>query len=265
MTYNQLLLTLFIAITLGASTLVQAGDGGHNIIRVPAPVKVSIFPPQASPGEETPPLEEQPACTDGAMVVRNPVAGVDGIYRVATCGTNEFDAYVDMTTTNGPWVMIARWVQVPSDLRLYYRDIATMGSPVTGYTDDPINFPIIPSGLINTSSMVMTKSGNVGWTSRYGQWQQFSTFNSSHVFDRFGFPATTSNGTTVTLFHRFAGWSTNQTVDTAHFSLWTQWGNSGPCGGVGRSGSNKICLSLLRDIAHSDAASLKQVFLKANN
>ena len=51
---------------------------------------------------------------ESEYTILNAQDGVDGIYRVAGPDGEEFDAYCDMTTDGGHWILIARWAASPN-------------------------------------------------------------------------------------------------------------------------------------------------------
>lgn len=196
--------------------------------------------------------------TDTFTVV-NPVVGQSGIYTVKNQGST-FTAYVDMVTDGGKWVLAARWIN--SKTGVSFNDIVVHGKPLKTQTTDAVNFPAIPSGEINTAGQALVISGNASWQAKYGTWQEFSTFAPGTVLTNAGFPVRGSSGS-YTLYHSRAAWGSPQTMDQL-FTLWTVPNNTGPCGGAGVVGSNKMCVAISPGMGnHADLTSVKSLYLKA--
>lgn len=196
--------------------------------------------------------------TDTFTVI-NPVAGRNGIYTVKN-KTNTFSAYVDMTTDGGKWVLAARWVE--SSESVAFNNIVVKGNALKTQSIDPTNYPVIPSGNLNTSDRVLVVSGNASWQAKYGAWQEFATFAPNTVLNSSGFPVTSPSGN-FTLYHDRSAWNLPQTMDQT-FSMWTVPNNSGDCGGANRVGPNRMCVVMGPGYgSHADLTSVKSLYLKA--
>ena len=216
-----------------------------NIIRVMAPVQYVERDNHEAP--------------TNTFTVLNPVAGRSGIYTVKN-NANTFSAYVDMDTDGGKWVLAARWVE--SSVNVTFNDIVVKGNPLKTQTLDAANYPVIPSGNINTADQAMVVSGNASWQASYGTWQKFSTFAPGTVLTNAGFPASGPTGS-FSLYHSRSAWGLPQTMDQS-FSLWTVPSNSGPCGGANKAGPNRRCVVMAPGFgSHADLSTIKSLYLKA--
>jgi len=193
------------------------------------------------------------------FTVVKPVAGRNGIYTVKNKDST-FNAYVDMTTDGGKWVLAARWVD--SAVNVTFNDIVVKGMPLKTQTLDGSNYPVIPTGNINTSDKVLIVSGNASWQAAYGAWQEFSTFAPGTVLTNSGFPVKGPSGS-YTLYHGRAAWNLAQTMEQS-LQLWTVPNNSGPCGGANKVGPNRICVVMAPGFgSHADLSTIKSLYLKA--
>lgn len=196
------------------------------------------------------------------LKVVNPKPGVDGIYQIDAGVGGKFDAYVDMTSDGGHWILVAHWVSGAATR--YYSDVVTKGLPINSYTQNAGSYPVIPTGVQNTADRALFKSLNSTWRASYGDWQSFSTFSPGQVLPSEGFNALTSTGLTKPLFGSDAGWNNFYAVEASPFGLWTQRGNGGVCGGANVAGK-PVCPGLRPYYgAHFDWSSVKQLYLKAN-
>jgi len=216
--------------------------------------------------QSTPRTETQTATgtqpLNRSLAIINPVPGVNGIYSISNGNGGSYQAYVDMTTNGGYWILLDRWVNsIPTKTM---GQVAFKGMATSGSTDDA-NYPVIPNGTINTSSQVLFVPGHSGWIASYGAWQTFNTFAQGTVIGSAGFAITTPNGAS-TLYGQSAGWQ-GTTSSGSIFGLWTQWGNGGSCGGDGRVGSNKMCVIAQTQTAnnHYDISFVKHLYLRATN
>lgn len=192
------------------------------------------------------------------FTVLNAVAGRDGIYQVKS-GSDTFNAYVNMTTKGGKWVLVARWRSL---IGASFNNVVVKGQPIKGVTNDPVNYPIIPSGTINSSDKVLILNGNPNWIQTYGAWQQFETLPSGTNLNYKGIPAVGPSGS-FEFYHHGSAWNTTQTM-SASFGLWTVPSRNGDCGGAGRSGPNPICPILATGYSqHGDSTNEKWLYLKA--
>lgn len=201
------------------------------------------------------------------MKVLNAVPGVNGIYTIDAGSQGTFNAYVDMTTDGGYWILVANWTAALPNAASgrTHKQINVKGQPISGYTSNPTTYPIIKDGIINTSSYGLFKHGNTTWKNTYGDWQVMETVDSTFVYGINGFPVRTSTGATKTMWHKGAGWtSTESAMITDYFGFNMRWGNSGPCGGSGNKGSN-VCPYLYTSYPyHFDFSTNKQFYLKAS-
>lgn len=208
--------------------------------------------------------KEQPT---NYMKVLNAVPGVNGIYTIDAGSQGTFNAYVDMKTDGGYWILVANWTSaLPSAASARrHKQINVKGQPISGYTSNPTTYPIIKDGIINTSSYGLLKHGNTTWKNTYGDWQVMETVDSSFVYGVNGFPVRTSTGATKTMWHKGAGWAkTESALSTDNFGFNMRWGSSGPCGGDGVPGGN-VCPYLYTSYPyHFDYSTLKQFYLKAS-
>jgi hypothetical protein len=221
--------------------------------------------------QDTPRSETQSVigtkATTRAMSIVNPVAGVSGIYSINDGSGGAYKAYVDMKTNGGNWILLSRWSTVQPTSRLFAQ-ILWQGQATSGWTNDPTNYPVIPNGVINNSSQLMFIPGHPDWIAKYGGWMTINTFSgpTSASIDAAGFNANTPNGV-VKMYGYQAGWSIVSNGGSP-FGLWTQFGNSGPCGGAGIVASTKMCMISNIDPSvnnHFDYTYLKQMYLKATN
>lgn len=196
--------------------------------------------------------------------IQNPVPGVNGIYQVKDTATNKtFNAYVNMTYDGGYWVLAAYWV-VPTEMVRTNNQLLYRGSALATYSKNPSTYPVIPSGMINTSARALLRSENSSWISTFGQWQSFETMAAGATAPHYN--ASTSIGNKIIYTHA-AGWpSTSNTNITSSnpFGFWTTYGNGGPCGGENRVGTNKMCVMASTGYSpHGDSTSNKFFYLKA--
>lgn len=235
---------------VAALLITSTSSHAANIIRSQAPITIGTK-----------------GSTAGMSIV-NPVAGRSGIYSINDGNGGTYPAYVDMNTNGGYWILLARWSRIMPAGEKTFAQIAWQGQPLSGWTDDTANYPSIPSGVINSSSQLMFVPGHPSWISRYGTWQSFSTFSGpiTTKIDASGIPVNTSKGAD-TLYGFRAGWKIVSDGGSP-FGLWTQYGNSGACGGAGIVGKTKMCLRGAYESqinSHFDYTYLKQLYLKATN
>jgi hypothetical protein len=192
------------------------------------------------------------------LTVLNAIAGRDGIYQVKS-GTTTFNAYVNMTTNGGKWVLVARWTSL---VNASFNNVVVKGQPIKGVTNDAANYPIIPSGTLNSSDKAMIVNGNPTWTQTYGAWQQFETLPAGTNLNYKGIPAVSPMGSYL-FYHPDSAWDTIQDMTTP-FGLWTTTSRGGPCGGSGSPGNYKICPALGTGYGqHADSTNEKRLYLKA--
>lgn len=202
-----------------------------------------------------------PSVPGNYLRVVNPVPGKSGIYQVDTGDTGIINAYVNMEIQGGPWILVAKWKAPLTEVILASEVIAKGGTFRTA-TDDPQNYPVIPDGVVNASASGLFISSNSMWSSSYGAWQQFELFPPSYVFTGTGFPVLTPNGPT-TMYSYDVAWGRTLGLTETAFNLWPVPDSSGPCGGPGYGGSNRICPILAKLITgHFDWSSDKMLFVK---
>jgi hypothetical protein len=195
--------------------------------------------------------------TSGFTVV-NPVVGRDGIYQVKN-GSATFNAYVDMNTKGGKWVLVARWTSL---VNASFNNVVVYGQPINGVTNDSVNYPIIPSGTTNSSDKALIINGNPTWIQSYGAWQQFDTLPAGTNLNYKAIPAVGPAGN-YQFYHPGSAWNTAQTMTTP-FGLWPVPNRNGPCGGLSNVGSNRICPVLGTSYGqHGDSTNEKRLYLKA--
>ncbi len=196
--------------------------------------------------------------------INNPVAGVNGIYSVTDTASNtNFNAYVNMTDDGGYWVLAAYWV-VPSEMPRYLSQLLYRENALSTYSKNTATYPVIPSGKINGSTRALLKSKNSSWISMFGTWQSFDTMANGTTTPYH--QAKTSIGDKI-IYTQSAGWPSSAFTGVSQynqFGFWTTYGNSGPCGGENRVGTNKMCIMTGSGYSpHGDAATDKFYFLKA--
>ena len=192
------------------------------------------------------------------LTVLNAVAGRDGIYQVKS-GSDTFNAYVDMTTKGGKWVLVARWTSL---VTASFNNVVVNGQPIKGVTNDSVNYPIIPSGIINSSDKALIVNGNPSWIQAYGTWQQFETLPTGTNLKFKSIPVVGPTGS-YQLYHPGSAWNSAQDMTTP-FGLWTLNSNGGPCGGAANPGKNKMCPVLGTSYSmHGDSTNEKRLYLKA--
>ena len=193
--------------------------------------------------------------------VINPVPGKSGIYIIDTGDTGYVNAYVNMDIEGGPWILVAKWRSALTEVILA-SEIIEKGSSFKTWSDSPETYPAIPTGIINASTAGLFTSTNTSWTRDHGSWQRFDLFPSGYTFTRSGFPVTTPVGV-KTMYSYDTAWNRTPTLEETAFSLWPVPDSSGPCGGPGYGGSNRICPVLAKLITgHFDWSSDKMLFVK---
>lgn len=199
----------------------------------------------------------------GFLVVMDPIEGQSGIYDIGDGNGNTTKAYVDMTTDGGYWILIARWTQMPSGTGIVpFNKVVQKGGTLKTYSNSASSYPVLPDGTKNISQRILFKSSNSTWKSLYGDWQSFSTYSGNPNIGG-GIAVTTPVGA-KTLYPEAAGWPSQRKTDLSDtFGLWTINNNSGPCGGNGIAGSNRICPSYSYATApHFDITSVKEIYIK---
>lgn len=206
----------------------------------------------------------RPIVFDQSFTILDAKVGVDGIYSVQDSEGQTFQAYCDMNTDGGAWALIARWVTSPAKT-ITWGEVIVEGNNLNTTTNST-SFPVIPTGRKNVAKEVLFKHAAGGWTSRYGNWLKFQTTKDANmVIDANGIQAVRGlDGKSVAMHGEAAGWN-GVTLMQHNFSLWTQWGNGGPCGGANVCGTQKICPVIRANYSYSchfDFSSLKQLFVR---
>lgn len=209
--------------------------------------------------------QESKGVKSAYLTIINPVQGQSGIYQVSNGKSGTFPAYVNMTDSGGNWILIARWTSSPST-NVAWNGFGVKGNTMSTYTNSASTYPVVPTGSINSSSQMMVKNANASWTSLYGTWQTFSTFDASTVIGTSGFPVNTSIGA-KTMFIRANGWNGVVPQDmTSIVGLFNTYSNKGVCGGANIVGSNKMCITYTNDNAsHFDLTNIKEFYIKSLN
>jgi len=200
-----------------------------------------------------------------SLQIIDPVAGRNGIYQISDGKGGTVPAYVNMIDDGGKWILVARWVTSPYTA-LTWNEFGVKGNTIKTYSNDQVNYPVLPQNIINTSSRMMFKGGSAAWISLFGNWQSFDMFEQNSYITNAGFSVNTSIGS-KTMYIRANGWPTTYTPNmSSAMGLHTQYGNSGPCGGESKVGSNPICITLGgNSTSHFDTKNIKEFYIKANN
>lgn len=203
---------------------------------------------------------------ESEYTILNAQEGVDGIYRVVGPDGEEFDAYCDMTTDGGHWILIGRWTSSPAK-SVSWAQVAVKDTPPNTFTNSATLYPAIPTGVRNAAKEVLFKSAQSTWVSLYGAWLKFDAIaDASYVITSSGMPAVRGKDRAVVqIFGQGAGWYGN-TAMAANFAIWTQWGNGGPCGGSGVCAS-KVCPIIQANYnygCHFDFSAVKQLFIRSH-
>lgn len=203
------------------------------------------------------------------FAIHAPVAGVSGVYQIYDNVGGTFPAYVDMVSDGGYWILDAQWVTAPSSaLQVTFARGMQKGKPLYGYSNNPAQFPVIPTGKFpaNPAEEWLLQVDSSGWKSRYGDWQRGTLFPSTKtsIAATEKVPVITPLGPKDLYGHR-TGWNI-PTEMTWGIGFWTQPGAGGPCGGVGATGYDKICPVMDPSYGgHADFISMKRYFLRASN
>jgi len=214
----------------------------------------NVGEPKVDSSTETKPETRQSAGT-------KPLSGIQDVQY----GGKTFKAYVDNSNSDGNWILVARWVGLTPTI-LTFDDLVVKGKPVKSYSNDPVNFPVMPIGTINQSDTVLFVSENARWNAKFGPWVRFSTFPIGNIQNNAGFPALGGYGQALTFFHPWLGWYATGSM-TQEFGLWTRPNNSGDCGGAGVAAApeNRICPITSNNSgfgAHADLLTVKKLYVK---
>lgn len=204
--------------------------------------------------------------TQGQYEIQNAVKGVSGIYTVHASTGEVFQAYCDMVTDDGYWILIERWTVSPTKT-VTWAQVAVRDTPLNTFSNSPASFPVIPNNVLNFATEVLFKSAQATWVNMYGAWLKFSAIQDpGFIITSTGLPAKRAkDGAMVNIHGESAGWGSN-TPMTATFAIWTQWGAGGPCGGAGVC-AGKVCPVIRANYSytcHFDFSTLKQLFVRSH-
>ncbi|MNC13367.1 hypothetical protein D3C75_611120 [compost metagenome] len=203
--------------------------------------------------------------------IKNPVVGVSGIYDVYADDGSTFKAYCDMVTDGGHWIQIGHWtgtVATAND-QMLFGECIVKGMDIQGYTTDPVNRPVVTAGhLKNIASQWMLQHDNPSWIASYGTYQIGDTVPQATPLWKSGtlIRVKTSLGEKG-IYGQRDGWYLD-TLMTDNFGFFTTVGPSGPCGGAGTAGGNRMCP--ISDFAgswgaHCDYTYNKRLFVRATS
>ena len=207
--------------------------------------------------------------TNSYFKIINPQAS-SGVYNISNGSGGTFPAYVDMSMDGGNWILISRWTNLPANVNTRtWNNVVVNGQSLATYTMDATNYPVVPSGYVNSSTRALFSMESTKWINLYGQWQSFNMFSSGTILSTNGFSINTPIGV-KTLYAQQTGWAsagaTTADMSTA-FGLWTAYSNGGTCGGANIVAPDKICPSLapISTNNHFDTTSVKSLYIKASN
>jgi len=200
----------------------------------------------------------------------NPGVTIDssGIYTLQNVSTGESNnVYVEKVGAE-EYMLIANWTSSGTADRSW-RDMTQKGFNFVPYNElnDPER-PAWPTPVLNNSDKWMFTSDCAGWVSRYGAYLIANTFDSSKTQIAVGeaIPVNTPLGN-KNIYSGSSAWS-QVTAMTDPIRLWTHPDNSGPCGGAGIIGTDKICPIIsaswgqVASSWHTDQTGTKRMYLK---
>lgn len=199
----------------------------------------------------------------GPLSVVGAKEGVSGIYPVRADDGSTFNAYVDMVTDGGYWVLLADWTGAMGTT-LYYNDVIVQDQPLRGWTRDAVTRPIIPAGkVINKASQWMFQSDHATWKTLFGAYQKAAPVPITTVLGANGLVVDTPLGRRSVYGPR-GGWSAESSMGMP-FGLWSAWGAGGGCGGANVFGSTRECPVADSGAynGHADYVSNKRLFVRA--
>lgn len=202
----------------------------------------------------------------------NPVPGQSGIYQIKDDAGGTFNAYVDMATDGGYWILTTRWAAaLPAQNVIPMVNQIVKDAPLAGFSATPDLYPAVPAGRIakNPSKEFLFQSENAGWKSLYGDYQrgQLLAAGTTSLSTTTSIPVTTPLGNKLFWGVR-AGWRLETDLTALPLGFWTINNNNGPCGGENQAGSNRMCPLATTGSAytqHCDFTSLKRFYLRAVN
>lgn len=166
---------------------------------------------------------------DSMYSVVDPVAGASGIYPVIAPDGTLFNAYVDMETDGGLWILSHRWISLSEAYS--YNDMVVAGKPIKTTTTDASIYPCIPTGLVCETPYILLKHTESRWVASMTGWVKFAPLEPNTELGSAGFEAVNANGAVIRLYGERAGWGAVSSMDRP-FGIMTAWGNSGLCGGA---------------------------------
>lgn len=202
----------------------------------------------------------------GPLSVVGAKEGVNGIYPVRADDGSTFNAFVDMTTDGGYWVLLADWTAAMATT-LTFNETVTRGNALRGWSRDATNRPAIPAGKIlnNQASQWMFQSDSPTWKSLFGNYQKAPLLAPNTILGVNGIVVETPVGRR-TVFSPRAGWSADTGLGLS-FGLWSAWGAGGGCGGANVFGSTRECPVADSGAysGHADYVTNKRLFVRAES
>lgn len=190
-----------------------------------------------------------------------------GIYTLQNMSTGESNnVYVEKVGTED-YMLIANWTSFGTQDRSW-RDLVQKGYNFVPYDEiSDATRPVWPTATLNKSEKWMFTSDRFGWRTLYGDYQTANTFDSAKANIAAGeaIPVSTPLGN-KNFYTGGSAWNQN-TLITDPIRIWTHADNSGPCGGAGIVGSDKICPIISATWGsggdfHADKTGTKRLYLK---